>query len=113
MAMDIHSTRQRIVSGGIDQFQCLIKVFVLENVSLHTASNEKSTAEENSLTVITGPNISSTIVIDLGSFVKMTVGWTKYPFESSPVPPISTSPPASLAFLIYPVILSYEGRLLR
>lgn len=77
MAIDIHSTRQRIVGGGIDQFQCLIKVFVLENVSLKTGLNPNSTTEENSLTVITGPNISSTIVIDLGSFVKMTVGWTK------------------------------------
>jgi hypothetical protein len=33
--------------------------------------------------VITGPKISSTIVTDLGSLVKMTVGWMKNPFESS------------------------------
>lgn len=71
-------------------------------------------------TVSTGPKISSLIVIDLGSFVRITVGWTKYPLESSPrerlsmssilrrlgqsigipPPPIRISPPASFAFLV-------------
>ena len=35
-------------------------------------------------TVTTGPKISSTSVIDLDFFVRITVGWMKYPFESSP-----------------------------
>ena len=35
--------------------------------------------------VTTGQKISSVIVMDLGSLLKVTVGWIKYPFESSPV----------------------------
>jgi hypothetical protein len=48
-------------------------------------------------TVSTGPKISSTIVTERGSCVRMTVGWTKKPTLASPVPPTSTSPPPALA----------------
>ena len=36
----------------------------------------QETQDNRVLTVSTGPKISSTIVTDLGSFVRMTVGWT-------------------------------------
>jgi hypothetical protein len=37
--------------------------------------------------VTTGPKISSDIVLDSGSVVKMMVGSTKYPFDLSQFPP--------------------------
>lgn len=90
---------ETVLGCGVDELAGGLKVGVLVDVHLgvggqHRPKRTRAKArgrqevelvrKECWLTVMTGPKISWVMETDLGSFVTMTVGWTKKPFESSP-----------------------------
>jgi len=79
------STGKSVVGGGVDELAGLLVLVVLVDVTLSRVkveTPEKISAYVSDptlpltpvLTVMTGPKISSTMVHDLGSLVRMTVG---------------------------------------
>lgn len=72
-----HRSGQCVLGGGIDQVESRIVIGVFENVDLNSCERSSKWLYAIAPTVRTGPKISSTMVTDLGSFVRITVGWTK------------------------------------
>jgi len=73
----LHRSSQRVLRGRVNQVESSVVVGVLENVNLDLCECSTKRLWTVAPTVRTGPKISSTIVTDLGSFVRITVGWTK------------------------------------
>jgi hypothetical protein len=74
---DLHRTSQRIDRRIVNQFQGLLEVRIVIYVDLCEGFLPVSFIKleyDNIITVTTGPKISSVIVTDRGSCVKMTVG---------------------------------------
>jgi len=77
----VHSAGQGILGRRINEVKSFVKIFVFIHVNLlNPIVSARMGAEGHQmmyLTVTTGPKISSLIVIERGSFVRMTVGCTK------------------------------------
>ena len=75
---DLHGPRERVIGSIVDEVQGPFIIFILVYKDLTVAlSSQDEISWNKPLTVTTGPKISSTRVTDLGSLLRMTVGWIK------------------------------------
>ena len=72
---NVHGTSESIVSGGVDELEGFIELVIVVHVGLISREYARTVKKDAAQpTVMTGPKISSRIVTDLGSLVRMTVG---------------------------------------
>ena len=72
-----HRSGQCVLRSRVNKVEGGVVVGVLEDVNLNPCEDGDKMLRPIAPTVRTGPKISSTIVMDLGSFVRITVGWMK------------------------------------
>jgi hypothetical protein len=72
-----HGTSESVVSGGVDELEGFVELVIIVDIGLVKCEPRTTLKKgELRLTVMTGPKISSRIVTDLGSLVRITVGLT-------------------------------------